>query len=226
MPVLHRKALRVLITAAIRAKLTHAPGSRLHITPRHPHIGRRILFTGLPRRRGETRDFPVGAADGLVVDGDAEHALKQVVEWGEPVHPGAPEVGQGLRGRKDAAEGDDEEEEERDEEGGEEFVGGETGDFVLERGSLVMGRCGGGNWGRGGDCVLLRELWGSGRSVEWRGGLEILTGLAEADVEQFKEHKGQVDVSTGETGRAVTKWGPPPTRVVDGAGEDRVRDFR
>ena len=66
------------------------------------------------------------------MDDDAEHALEQVVEGAEPVHPGAPEGREGLGWREDAAEGDDEEEEEGDEEGGEELVGGERGDRLAE----------------------------------------------------------------------------------------------
>ena len=66
------------------------------------------------------------------MDDDAEHSLEEVVERGEPVHPGAPEFREGLRGREDAAEGDDEEEEEWHEEGGEELVGREGGDGLAE----------------------------------------------------------------------------------------------
>lgn len=63
---------------------------------------------------------------------DAEEALEEVVEGGEPVHPGLPEVGEGDVGDDDAAEGDDEGEEAGDEEGGEELVGGEGGDELAE----------------------------------------------------------------------------------------------
>ena len=66
------------------------------------------------------------------MDNNAQEPLEQVVEGGEPVHPRAPEGGQGHVGHDDAAEGDDECEEAGDEEGGEEFVWGQGGDELSE----------------------------------------------------------------------------------------------
>ena len=54
------------------------------------------------------------------------------MERSEPVHPAAPEVGQGGIGSDDATECNDEEEEEGRIEGGKELIGGEGGDGLAE----------------------------------------------------------------------------------------------
>ncbi len=54
------------------------------------------------------------------------------MEGRDPVHPRAPEGGEGRVGDDDAAEGDDKEEEEGHIEGGEELVSGEGGNGLAE----------------------------------------------------------------------------------------------
>jgi len=61
---------------------------------------------------------------------ECEKAFEEVFEGGEPVHPAAPEVREGLVGNDDAAEGDDEEEEYRYQQRSKEFVGGESGKIL------------------------------------------------------------------------------------------------
>lgn len=94
--------------------------------------GAGVGLAGLTRWGRELGHLPADAADGDVMGEDAEEALEEVVEGGEPVHPGLPEVGECDVGDDDAAEGDDEGEEAGDEEGGEELVGGEGGDELAE----------------------------------------------------------------------------------------------
>jgi hypothetical protein len=74
-------------------------------------IGSSIALTCLTRRRSEAGEFPVGAADRLIVDDHTNHRFEQVMEGCEPVHPAAPEIGETLGWDQNAAEADNEEEE-------------------------------------------------------------------------------------------------------------------
>lgn len=66
------------------------------------------------------------------MDDDAQHALDEVLERGEPVHPGAPEMHHRGVGHDDTAEADDEGEEGRDEQRGEQLVRRERRDELAQ----------------------------------------------------------------------------------------------
>ena len=118
--------VRILAERAQPARIgNHVPASQLRKRAC-------VRLTRASRWWGELRVFALAADYRDVVRDDAEESLEEVVEWGEPVHPAAPEGGDVSVRHDDAAEGDDEGEEGRDEEGGKEVVGAERGDHLAE----------------------------------------------------------------------------------------------
>lgn len=114
MAIRHTEILPELITISILTELADSIQTSLHITTRLRDIRPCIALTRLARWSVEASEFVCFADDWLVVDCDAQEAFEEVVEGREPVHPFAPEGGEGLGGDDDAAEGDDKEEEEGD----------------------------------------------------------------------------------------------------------------
>ena len=88
-------------------------------------IGASIGIAGLTGWSREGSEFLGIAFDGETVGDQRQQAFEEVFEGGEPVHPAAPEVREGLVGDHDTAERHDEEEEHGYEQRSEEFVGGE-----------------------------------------------------------------------------------------------------
>jgi hypothetical protein len=74
-------------------------------------VGSGVGIAGLAWGSWEGSEFLGVAFDGEAVGYESEKALEEVFERGEPVHPAAPEVGEGLVGYYDSAERYDEEEE-------------------------------------------------------------------------------------------------------------------
>ena len=95
------------IARRVLAEATVAIAQRLHVPAGLLCEFARVGFAGEIGRGRENGEFVGVAADGLPCDEQREEAFEEVLEGGEPVHPGAPEGGEAGVGNDDAAEGDD-----------------------------------------------------------------------------------------------------------------------
>lgn len=83
----HVEALRVLVAGGVLAKLAQPVHALLDIAAVLGDEVERVGLAGLAGRGGKPGEFVGGADQGAIVDGDAEEAFEEVVEWGEVVHP-------------------------------------------------------------------------------------------------------------------------------------------
>jgi hypothetical protein len=101
---MHIKRRRKSIAISVLAESTETVCLSDDIASGLLSVGSGVGDTGLSGRSREGSEFLGVAFNGETVGDESEEAFEEVFEWGEPVHPAAPEVWEGLVGYYDTAE--------------------------------------------------------------------------------------------------------------------------